>query len=495
MISSMSVDSVPSPSAAPAECVASDAAAFKDENQRSPSPKEASNAFENALEAQQKALHKFTSSLSNLNFRSPFPMNVLPPFLTAALQQNPILQQQMLGLTTTGVQMPPGAFNALPVFGSAPLNLPNANNSSPTTHDDDDDAENVATTEPEDLTVSNDCRFRKEKKPESSEDGDQNPQQSWSFEEQFKQLYELSDDQKRKEWLDDWLGFMHKIGKPVTRIPIMAKQVLDLYELYRLVVQHGGLVEIINKKLWREITKGLNLPSSITSAAFTLRTQYQKYLYEYECEKEALSSPADLQQAIDGNRREGRRAGGSSAAPSAAFPYSLASHTPHALLAAKHHLNGAFGLGSNDEDSNSLAAVSSTQQALVAAYKAEHLASIEAQQRHFEMVQRAAAEAASRQQGAGLPGSGRESTSSYDSDPPVKRARTDSRTNEEAANATTPSLERIFGGVPTTHLKISNGRAVNGEQTMVVSMEINGTMYQGVLFALKADGAEVPRIL
>ncbi|VDK19900.1 unnamed protein product [Anisakis simplex] len=53
----------------------------------------------------------------------------------------------------------------------------------------------------------------------------------------------------------------------------MAKQVLDLYELYRLVVQHGGLVEIINKKLWREITKGLNLPSSITSAAFTLRTQ------------------------------------------------------------------------------------------------------------------------------------------------------------------------------------------------------------------------------
>lgn len=87
------------------------------------------------------------------------------------------------------------------------------------------------------------------------------------------QLYELSDDKKRKDWLDDWFTFMHQRGKPVTRIPIMAKQVLDLYELYRLVVQHGGLVEIINKKLWREITKGLNLPSSITSAAFTLRTQ------------------------------------------------------------------------------------------------------------------------------------------------------------------------------------------------------------------------------
>ena len=62
-------------------------------------------------------------------------------------------------------------------------------------------------------------------------------------------------------------------GTPVNRIPIMAKQVLDLYQLYKLVVEKGGLVEVINKKIWREITKGLNLPSSITSAAFTLRTQ------------------------------------------------------------------------------------------------------------------------------------------------------------------------------------------------------------------------------
>lgn len=53
----------------------------------------------------------------------------------------------------------------------------------------------------------------------------------------------------------------------------MAKQVLDLYMLYMLVTEKGGLVEVINKKLWREITKGLNLPTSITSAAFTLRTQ------------------------------------------------------------------------------------------------------------------------------------------------------------------------------------------------------------------------------
>ncbi|XP_051954251.1 AT-rich interactive domain-containing protein 3A isoform X1 [Xyrauchen texanus] len=164
----------------------------------------------------------------------------------------------------------------------------------------------------------------------------QSQNHEWTYEEQFKQsghdsgpgrklkessiafggggsssliqeLYELDDDEKRKEFLDDLFSFMQKRGTPVNRIPIMAKQVLDLYTLYKLVTEKGGLVEVINKKIWREITKGLNLPTSITSAAFTLRTQYMKYLYPYECEKRGLSSPGELQAAIDSNRREGRR--------------------------------------------------------------------------------------------------------------------------------------------------------------------------------------------
>ncbi|CAG08738.1 unnamed protein product, partial [Tetraodon nigroviridis] len=123
----------------------------------------------------------------------------------------------------------------------------------------------------------------------------------------FAKLYELDNDPKRKEFLDELFVFMQKRGTPVNRIPIMAKQVLDLYKLYTLVTEKGGLVEVINKKIWREITKGLNLPTSITSAAFTLRTQYMKYLYPFECEKKGLSSPGELQAAIDSNRREGRR--------------------------------------------------------------------------------------------------------------------------------------------------------------------------------------------
>ena len=33
-------------------------------------------------------------------------------------------------------------------------------------------------------------------------------------------------------------------GSPITRIPIMAKQPLDLYRLFKLVVERGGLVEV-----------------------------------------------------------------------------------------------------------------------------------------------------------------------------------------------------------------------------------------------------------
>ncbi|CAB3382221.1 Hypothetical predicted protein [Cloeon dipterum] len=120
-------------------------------------------------------------------------------------------------------------------------------------------------------------------------------------------LYEISPDPQRKLFLDDLFSFMHQRGTPINRLPIMAKQVLDLYELFNLVVARGGLVDVINKKLWQEIIKGLNLPSSITSAAFTLRTQYMKYLFPYECAKRNLATKEELDLAIDGNRREGRR--------------------------------------------------------------------------------------------------------------------------------------------------------------------------------------------
>ncbi|CAJ0961559.1 unnamed protein product, partial [Mesorhabditis belari] len=269
----------------------------------------------------------------------------------------------------------------------------------------------------------------------------------------------------------------------------MAKQVLDLYELYRLVVQHGGLVEIINKKLWREITKGLNLPSSITSAAFTLRTQYQKYLYDYECEKEGLSNPADLQAAIDGNRREGRRNTGG---PSFGHPlYPLGPPGAGGLL-GKHPLDFL-------DDDSGLA----PQNPFMAAYRAEQMM-IEAQQRQLQNEFRAAAEAMARQNlglaGLGLPGmiggtrpSGRESTSSVDSEQQAaKRARLSTHDESQSIPSHTNPSTSTNGlnlSMPATSIKITSNKE-NDSKSMVVSVEIDGITYQGVLFALKSVNEE-----
>ncbi|CAI8006491.1 AT-rich interactive domain-containing protein 3A, partial [Geodia barretti] len=121
------------------------------------------------------------------------------------------------------------------------------------------------------------------------------------------QLYNLSAEPERKEFLDKLFDYMQKKGSPITRVPIMAKQPLDLYRLFKLVVERGGLVEVIKKKAWRAVAKELNLPASITSAAFTMRSQYVKYLYPFECEMENLSDPQELQVAIDSHKRDRRQ--------------------------------------------------------------------------------------------------------------------------------------------------------------------------------------------
>lgn len=214
----------------------------------------------------------------------------------------------------------------------------------------------------------------------------------YTFEEQFKQLYELSDDPKRKEFLDDLFQFMADRNQPVNRIPIMAKHVLDLYELYNLVVARGGLVEVINKKIWREITKGLDLPSSITSAAFTLRTQYMKYLYPYECAKNNFSNQEELQQAIDGNRREGRRAG------NASLPAGYAPFLGSGASGGATATNGVGPIQNNDPLSRYSSASPSPNHLFAAHNLLSQAAQAVQHQQHQQQAAAAAAVAAAHQQ-------------------------------------------------------------------------------------------------
>lgn len=62
----------------------------------------------------------------------------------------------------------------------------------------------------------------------------------------------------------------------------MGGKELDLYKLYRSVIQRGGSHRVSNNKLWKEIVNEFEIPSSCTSASFSLRNHYNKCLFQYE---------------------------------------------------------------------------------------------------------------------------------------------------------------------------------------------------------------------
>ncbi|CAL1278611.1 unnamed protein product [Larinioides sclopetarius] len=364
-------------------------------------------------------------------------------------------------------------------------------------------------------------------------------QSKYTFEEQFKQqwnrftsasermcqassiqeLYELSDDPRRKEFLDDLFSYMQKRGTPVNRIPIMAKQVLDLYELYRLVVARGGLVEVINKKIWREITKGLNLPSSITSAAFTLRTQYMKYLYPYECVKEKLSTNEELQAAIDGNRREGRRSSYGPysdlvTAPRNSHQPPLSSH-PSPLSMMPRHMNGH---GSNPGLPSSGRGSSASPLPLTSYYPSHnstHLPLNLAPTQENGMYSNHALSSGEEDNCNSIPSTpnpivmpqqealnlevsrnssandqkplNMASRNSHSDSKPIKRQPMDDTEDLRTSSKRLLMEEERRSSMPSTHIKISNNRGPDGrpqsDGSLSVSMEVNGILYTGVLYA------------
>ncbi|XP_058854382.1 AT-rich interactive domain-containing protein 3B-like isoform X4 [Acipenser ruthenus] len=291
----------------------------------------------------------------------------------------------------------------------------------------------------------------------------------------FAKLYELDGDPKRKEFLDDLFTFMQKRGTPVNRIPIMAKQVLDLYTLYKLVTEKGGLVEVINKKIWREITKGLNLPTSITSAAFTLRTQYMKYLYPYECEKKGLSSPVELQAAIDSNRREGRRP----SYTSTLFGYSpTPSGAPHILSPPKMHLpNNGLHLSPGQpmkKDGMSATLLSSRLPMAMAL----------GNQQMSGLARAATLEQLREKLETGEP-------------PERKMARVAEEQQRFIQHAFQQNLLAMATQMPM-NIRINNREdkqdmalsiSASGTHSISMSVEVNGTVYSGVLFAQKPAAA------
>lgn len=98
----------------------------------------------------------------------------------------------------------------------------------------------------------------------------------------FSRILEMGNEPERRSWLEHYMFFMEEIGKPLTGLPQVVKQPLDLYRFYLAVRERGGVLEVIKSKRWKEISQIVNINAS-ASAAYTLRKNYCKYLLDYEC--------------------------------------------------------------------------------------------------------------------------------------------------------------------------------------------------------------------
>ena len=66
------------------------------------------------------------------------------------------------------------------------------------------------------------------------------------------------------------------------RIPVVGSATLDVAALYREVCSRGGCAAVTTARAWRAVATALRLPSSLTSAASTLRGHYEALLGDYE---------------------------------------------------------------------------------------------------------------------------------------------------------------------------------------------------------------------
>lgn len=88
----------------------------------------------------------------------------------------------------------------------------------------------------------------------------------------------------REAFLKDLYSFMNARGQPISKLPSLGYQELDLYLLYQLVIARGGMDEVTRKQEWKLVYQDLGIPTMSTSASYNTRTNYKKYLYLYELE-------------------------------------------------------------------------------------------------------------------------------------------------------------------------------------------------------------------
>ena len=102
------------------------------------------------------------------------------------------------------------------------------------------------------------------------------------------------DDEKEKsnKFKEDLAKFFSDHGKENFKCPIISGRELDLYKLFQEVMSRGGFKVVSETKQWKDVVSTLDLPPSCTSASFTIKNHYSRYLLAYETSYTKTSLPS-----------------------------------------------------------------------------------------------------------------------------------------------------------------------------------------------------------
>ena len=111
---------------------------------------------------------------------------------------------------------------------------------------------------------------------------------------------EESEEQRSRRFNEELIKFYNIHGKDSFKHPIVSGKNLDLYKLYNEVIRLGGYQSVLENKQWKDVVTILDLPSSCTSASFTVKRHYKKYLLAYEQTFNKTSLDAKLNDRDEG---------------------------------------------------------------------------------------------------------------------------------------------------------------------------------------------------
>lgn len=200
-----------------------------------------------------------------------------------------------------------------------------------------------------------------------------------------------------------------------------------------------------------------------------------KYLYPYECEKENLSSPSELQMAIDGNRREGRRSSLGQFSLEMLPQVPRNSHTSPLSLVARHMngntINPADFLAYDHSENNDEDNFDHPPQQQALNLEVPRPPSNNANNNNNNNNNNDIIDVSTKTLDLALKKSEEYGPNTSDG-PPPKKVYMDEDT-------------LIPSRIPRVHMKFTSrgDGTLPYDSSVVVSMEMNGTVYQGVLFA------------